>query len=746
MYNELFGLEKNPFTLTPDPAFLFLSEQFREALSGITRAIFQGSGITVLTGDVGTGKTALLSRLLGFLPGSKLQFSVVRAPSPFEIVELMLLDFGLKPIPSDSAQRLQSLRNLILEAQNKGRVSVLIVEEAEKLGAEAVAEISSLESYFRCDGHGSFHILLVGQPDLKESLQHGPLSQLNNRVSLRCSLGPLPYAEVGQYIRRRWLRAAATEPPFSPQSVNVIARASRGIPRAINIVCNDALLVAVAEQSSEVQDDLVREVAANLDLGRLAVREEISRPEATDSVSSSGGSLAGIAVKSPLDNYYQWSEPGTYTTVCMNVEAMERLQMEVLREGSEVGGVLLGRTVSDEDHTQIFVDDFQLLAGEHRKGSSSGFAAGDNEIDAAFAKCGADQTLSVVGYCRSHNRDGLYLSQDDLRIIRSRFRWPDNLFLIIKSRPNRICTAGFFFWKYGGIQSEFTDSEVPLIPLSAAADQQEPANSVPVPVEKRGFRHNLRDAMLIAAVVASTLTLTSFLQSVLAKSRHRKKSSEVQLKVATNKPLPPITMKVPSFVEPAAPSPDLPSPAITAIPEKLKAPISKGTQKAATRDSPFAVASNTGPAPERPAVKVERPPPAIQPPVPLTVPVLSESPVTPVVDLPHADLGPPAPPPPPPPARAFTGPQIIHQVTPSIPRGVGPMITTDVQVDVAMAIDARGKVTNARVASTRGTAAGLLTIEALKAAQLFRFQPAQENGQNVASSMVLTFRFARTSR
>jgi TonB family protein len=106
----------------------------------------------------------------------------------------------------------------------------------------------------------------------------------------------------------------------------------------------------------------------------------------------------------------------------------------------------------------------------------------------------------------------------------------------------------------------------------------------------------------------------------------------------------------------------------------------------------------------------------------------------------------PAPPvlPPSPAAPTFVGPQVIHRVTPAVPRGVGPMIVNDVQVDVAVTIDANGKVTGARVVSTKGTAAGLLTIEALKAAQLFRFQPAQENDRKVGSSMVLTFRFAQT--
>ncbi len=138
----------------------------------------------------------------------------------------------------------------------------------------------------------------------------------------------------------------------------------------------------------------------------------------------------------------------------------------------------------------------------------------------------------------------------------------------------------------------------------------------------------------------------------------------------------------------------------------------------------------------------------IAPSVPAALPPVPENPVKPAIDAPKIDAAaaPPLNPPTSAAAHTFIGPRVIHQVTPAVPRGVRPMITTDVHLEVEVAIDATGKVTNARVTSTTGTAAGLLTIEALKAAQLFRFQPAQENGRNVASVTVLTFRFDRLAK
>src|SRR6516225_9025045 len=117
MYNHLFGLRKDPFRVIPDPSSLFLTDQHREALSGLTFAILQRSGVVVLTGEVGTGKTTLLARILRFLPASKLQYSQIVNPilTPSEFLELALLEFGLRDIPSNKGQRLWMLRNLVLE-------------------------------------------------------------------------------------------------------------------------------------------------------------------------------------------------------------------------------------------------------------------------------------------------------------------------------------------------------------------------------------------------------------------------------------------------------------------------------------------------------------------------------------------------------------------------------------------------------------------------------------------------------
>src|SRR5690242_4121621 len=192
MYNHAFGLRQNPFNLTPDPAFLFLTEQHREALAGLTYSLLQRKGFTVLTGDVGTGKTTLLSRILRFLPSSQLQFSLIVNPTltPAEFLELALLDFGLTEVPESKAQRLWLLQNLILQGQRQGKVSALIVDEAHKLSPEVLEEIRLLGNFEEAE-QKILQILLVGQTELDQVLERPDLRQLKQRIGVRLSLGPL---------------------------------------------------------------------------------------------------------------------------------------------------------------------------------------------------------------------------------------------------------------------------------------------------------------------------------------------------------------------------------------------------------------------------------------------------------------------------------------------------------------------------------------------------------------------------
>lgn len=267
MYNRSFGVRKNPFNMTPDPSFLFLTAQHREALVGLTYAILQRKGFVVLTGDAGTGKTTLLARVLQFMPAGQVQSSVILNPTltPSEFLELALLDFGVTNVPTSKAQRLWVLRNLLLKAREQGRVSALIIDEAHKLSREVLEEIRLLGNFEEAD-EKFLQIVLIGQNELDEALNREDLRQLKQRIAVRLSIAPLAAQEVGQYIRHRWLRAGGSNPPFSSEAVSLIADLSHGIPRLINGLCDNALTLAFGQGFPAVEIRHVQASASDLHL------------------------------------------------------------------------------------------------------------------------------------------------------------------------------------------------------------------------------------------------------------------------------------------------------------------------------------------------------------------------------------------------------------------------------------------------------------------------------------------------
>lgn len=268
MYNAFFSLSKKPFNMTPDPAFLFLTAKHREALVGLTYAILDRKGFAVLTGDAGTGKTTLLARLLREVPTAKMQSSLILNPTltPAEFLELALLDFGVPLVPASKAQRLDKMQRLLLAGQREGKISMLVVDEAHKLSLEVLEEIRLLGNFEQGD-QKLLQILLVGQNELNDLLERSDLRQLKQRIALRFAIGALAPEEVDQYIRYRWTTAGgAHAAPFAPGVVKQIAHCTQGIPRVINAVCDNALMLAFSEGVRAVSENHVREAAADLKL------------------------------------------------------------------------------------------------------------------------------------------------------------------------------------------------------------------------------------------------------------------------------------------------------------------------------------------------------------------------------------------------------------------------------------------------------------------------------------------------
>lgn len=268
MYEAFFGLTRSPFRLAPDPHFFFLTRCNREALAGLTCAITSRAGLAVLSGDAGTGKTTILRMLLASLPDGQVDFSYVLTPtlSPGEFLQVSLADFGLSSLPPDKVGRLSALQEMLVQRRSQGRLAVLVVDEAHKLPLEVLEELRLLTNFEDAEGK-LLQILLSGQNELDEILRREDLRQFKQRIAYRFTIPSLSAQEVGDYIQHRWHRAGdSRQHPFTEEAVKLVAQYSRGIPRVVNTICDNALLTAFSCQIARVGQEHVREAVADLDL------------------------------------------------------------------------------------------------------------------------------------------------------------------------------------------------------------------------------------------------------------------------------------------------------------------------------------------------------------------------------------------------------------------------------------------------------------------------------------------------
>lgn len=268
MYEEFFGLARSPFLPTPDPHFLFLTASHRRGFADLLRALLRRRGITVLTGEAGTGKTTLLRAALDLISASHGQVSLVFHPTlaPAEFLELALLELGMGPLPSSKARRLMELRQYLYEQYVRGRVVVLVVEEAHQLCPEVLEEIRLLTN-LETEAGKLLQILLVAQKELDILLSRPGLERLRQRIACRLTLKPLEANEIAPYLRFRWSKAgAASVLPFTEDAIDCVGTFSRGIPRIINAICDHALSLVFRQGVGGVFPEHIVTAARDLDL------------------------------------------------------------------------------------------------------------------------------------------------------------------------------------------------------------------------------------------------------------------------------------------------------------------------------------------------------------------------------------------------------------------------------------------------------------------------------------------------
>jgi general secretion pathway protein A len=284
MYKAFFGLTENPFSMSPDPSFLFRSAQHEEALANLIYGVQSRKGFIVLTGEVGTGKTTMLECLRDFLHAQQITYASLfnsRITSD-QFFEMLAYDLDLRCARTSKTEVLFALHGLLIDRANIGRTTVLIVDEAHNLGWDVLEEIRLLGNLENRRGK-LLQIILAGQQELDRKLEGPEYRQLKQRIALRCNLQAFELQETAAYIASRLARAGMKEQTVFPAEVVAeIHYRAQGIPRLINGICDNLLLTAFALESKVATPAMLDEVTADMRLeypGQHPYRPEAPYPQ-----------------------------------------------------------------------------------------------------------------------------------------------------------------------------------------------------------------------------------------------------------------------------------------------------------------------------------------------------------------------------------------------------------------------------------------------------------------------------------
>jgi type II secretory pathway predicted ATPase ExeA len=260
MYERYYGLREKPFSILPDPDLIYWGRMHRMAFAMLEFGVLNNAGFTVITGEVGSGKTTLVRHLLKKLDPRAINIGVISntPQGREELLQWIMVSFD-QPIETSTPIMLRNFQAFLRAQRAVGRRTILIVDEAQNLGDDALEGLRML-SNINVDKEQFLQLILIGQPQLKDILSKPQLLQFAQRVSSDFHLKPLAKAEVADYIGYRLTAVGSRENLFSNEACAMIAEASHGVPRMINVLCDTALVYGYSTQASLITSDLVREV------------------------------------------------------------------------------------------------------------------------------------------------------------------------------------------------------------------------------------------------------------------------------------------------------------------------------------------------------------------------------------------------------------------------------------------------------------------------------------------------------
>jgi general secretion pathway protein A len=269
MYKRFYNLQRNPFEITPDPSFLYATKRHNEALAALYYGVKRRKGFVVMTGEVGTGKTLLVRCLLQVLNRANVAYAYVFNPrlSAMDFLQYVAGDFRIPTAGKSKSDLLLDLSSYVIARHHKNLTTVLVVDEAHHLSADVLEEVRLLTN-LETPQEKLLQILLVGQPELDEKLDSTDLRQLKQRIALRSHLSSLTLEETQGYVYCRLQLAGATNPEqlFPMETVLELHRQSRGYPRLLNTLCENALIHGYAKQARSIVPEIIEEIAADFRL------------------------------------------------------------------------------------------------------------------------------------------------------------------------------------------------------------------------------------------------------------------------------------------------------------------------------------------------------------------------------------------------------------------------------------------------------------------------------------------------
>jgi len=307
MYAQYFGLSERPFSLAPDPRYLYLSDVHREALAHLLYGLGEGGSFVVLTGEVGTGKTTVCRALLEQLP-AEVDVAMIFNPR-LTSVELLSLVCDELQIPYAAGTTslkvlVDALSRALLDAHARGRRTVLIIDEAQNLSTRVLEEIRLLTN-LETTKEKLLQVILIGQPELADHLARPNLRQLAQRVTARYHLRPFTEEETQRYVAHRMEIAGQRQPIFTRLAIRTAHRLSHGIPRLLNTICDRALLGAYATGQTRVKEKVVRRAAKEV-LGRRSLRRRWILTASTAAVTVVLGGTLGLLASRGLPSSATW--------------------------------------------------------------------------------------------------------------------------------------------------------------------------------------------------------------------------------------------------------------------------------------------------------------------------------------------------------------------------------------------------------------------------------------------------------